>query len=93
MTCDSTCTPKTDSNKANSYDIPGKTPQKKTTTYMAAFVALCVACCAIPVGLVTFGLIGISTAAVLTTGLEVFLVVILLLGVGLFLRHYHRSKA
>ena len=56
------------------------------------FVALCVACCAIPTALIAFGVIGVTTGALLTTGLESALILLGLIGLGYFMRAYVRQR-
>ena len=92
MDCETTCTPKLDSNNTCGCSSSATSAKTRISKFAATFVALCIACCALPAGLIALGLVGLTTAAYLTTGLELTLVLMAMLGLVAILRHYKKSK-
>ncbi len=70
----------------------GKQPKTKTAKNFAGFVTLCAICCAVPPVLVAFGVIGIATGAYLSTGVEVLIVILAMMGLGLLLMKFVKKK-
>jgi hypothetical protein len=61
--------------------------------YGAGIIALCAICCAVPPLLIALGLMGITSAAYFSAGLQVALIVSVMLGLGyLWIRYVKKNR-
>lgn len=69
-----------------------KATQVGKAKYLAGFVGLCVACCAVPAGLIAFGIIGATAGSYLKLGLESALAVLVTSVLSIFLVRHLKAK-
>ncbi|GAA6188819.1 hypothetical protein NBRC116596_18820 [Litorivita sp. NS0012-18] len=64
----------------------------KRAKYGAGFIAFCAMCCAVPPVLIAFGLVGVTTGALLSAGIEAALIVAAILALGYLLIKYVKKN-
>lgn len=94
--CTNFCTPPLSPNATSDQGCDcapvARQSKSKTPKYFASFVTLCAIGCAVPPILAALGLIGIATGAYLSSGIEVLLIILALLGLGALLMKFVKKK-